>query len=261
MAQVIVGFLQSTWEIQIEFPLAPGLAPTQSKLVWAFRERNSKGQAHVFFLSSLSASDINICFTFQIKDVLHNSLNFQFDPQTGNTASRGQHQLYLSTVVSINRALVSSGVCLGFQPSPSYRGCHLSPLTHFSKLCLLPSSTWPQAPESSEYVFCNVPIFIFTTSKSHSERNRPILPSLQILQTQLSLRPSSRPQALALDIIMITCSLSAFAHQVSLSVSQKIIILSRTFCRVPGPLGLEPHFVHRKPSIITTIVVIIIIWD
>lgn len=70
--------------------------------------------------------------------------------------------------------------------------------------------------------------------------------------------------------VIITCSpdLSGsfpphaeFAHKGNLLPSQEIIILTKTFCRVPGPLGIEPHFVHKKPSIITTIGVIIIIWD
>lgn len=91
-----------------------------------------------------------------------------------------------------------------------------------------------------------------------------------ILHTQLSACPFSWLQALAFAVIITTYSHylagslppnSEFAHEVILMPSQKIIILIRTFCRVPGPLGIEPHFVHIKPSIITTIVVIIIIWD
>lgn len=90
-----------------------------------------------------------------------------------------------------------------------------------------------------------------------------------ILHTWLSACLFSWLQALALAIIIVTCShnLSGslpphieFAHKVNPLPSQEIIILIRTFCRVPGPLGFEPHFAHIKPSIITTIV-IIIIWD
>lgn len=91
-----------------------------------------------------------------------------------------------------------------------------------------------------------------------------------ILHTWLSACLFSWLQVLAFAIIIITCSYNLsgslpphieFAHKVNLLPSQEIIILIRTFCRVPGPLGFEPHFAHIKPSIITTIVVIIIIWD
>lgn len=100
---------------------------------------------------------------------------------------------------------------------------------------------------------------------------REVLLELTLVpHTWLSACPFSWLQALAFAIIVTTCShcLSGsfpphteFAHEGNLLPSQEIIILIKTFCRVPGPLGIEPHFVHIKPSIITTIVVIIIIWD
>ena len=69
---------------------------------------------------------------------------------------------------------------------------------------------------------------------------------------------------------MITCSPGVsgslpphteFAHKGNLLPSQEIIILIGTFCRVPGPLGIEPHFARFKPSINAPVVVIMITGD
>lgn len=114
-----------------------------------------------------------------------------------------------------------------------------------------------------EVAFCHLRLIIHV----QREIGRKILPGRTlILQRGLSACPFSWPQALAFAILIL-CShhLSGFfpphmefAYKVNLLPSQEIIILIRTFRRVPGPFGIEPHFVRIKPSIITTIVVIII---